>query len=117
MPAVKSTCLASLLALVLASSISAQTVRTVEVASVKPSSSKSAESNLDSTPGRLTATNITVMELIRLAYTVKDYQVQRAPGWLESERYDIAAKVSGGNSKNLEEERAVARELLSPASN
>jgi uncharacterized protein (TIGR03435 family) len=112
MPAATSPRLASLLTIVLVSSISAQPVRTLEVASVKPSSSKSAESNLDSTPGRLTATNITVMELIRLAYTVKDYQVQRAPGWLESERYDIAAKVSGGNSKNLEEERAVTRELL-----
>jgi uncharacterized protein (TIGR03435 family) len=109
---VKSICLASLLSIVLAPPSGVQTVRTIEVASVKPSSSKNTDSNLDSTPGRLTATNITVMELIRLAYTVKDYQIQRAPEWLDSERYDIAAKVSGGNSKNLEEERAVARELL-----
>jgi uncharacterized protein (TIGR03435 family) len=112
MPPAKSIRLVSLSAILLASFSGAQTVRTLEVASVKPSSSKNADSNLDSTPGRLTATNITVMELIRLAYTVKDYQLGRAPGWLDSERYDIAAKVSGGNSKNLEEERAVVRELL-----
>jgi uncharacterized protein (TIGR03435 family) len=112
MPAAKSTRLAFLLAIILAFSSGAQTVRTLEVASVKPSGNKNADSNLDSTPGRLTANNITVMELIRLAYTVKDHQVQRAPGWLDSERYDIAAKVSGGYSKNLEEERAVVRELL-----
>jgi hypothetical protein len=40
-----------------------------EVASIKLSRDSSAESNLDSAPGgRLTATNITVRELIRLAY-------------------------------------------------
>jgi uncharacterized protein (TIGR03435 family) len=110
MQAAKSIRLASL-AIVLTSYGAAQ-VATLEVASVKPSSSKNTDSNLDSTPGRLTATNITVMELIRLAYTVKDYQVGRAPGWLDSNRYDIAARVSGGNSKNLEGERAVVRELL-----
>lgn len=83
-----------------------------EVASIRPNRSGSTESNLDSLPsGRLTATNITVKELIRLAYGVKDYQVERAPDWIETERYDIAAMGPIG-SKKLEDEQARVRALL-----
>jgi uncharacterized protein (TIGR03435 family) len=98
-----------------------QASRLIEVASVKPSRGGATDSNLDSVRGRLTGTNITVRELIRLAYGVKDYQIERAPGWVDSERYDIAAKsvrgtavgaAASSKSASLEEERAVVRELL-----
>ncbi len=69
------------------------------------------ESNVDSVRDRLTATNITVRELIRLAYSVRDYQIERAPAWVDSARFDIAAKsVSGGNS--MDDVRSLVRELL-----
>jgi bla regulator protein blaR1 len=94
-------------------SASAQQPPGFEVASVKPSRNNTAESNLDSAPGgRLTATNITVRELIRLAYSVKDYQIKHAPGWLEGERYDIAAKSAIPAKRSLEEEQAQVRALL-----
>jgi uncharacterized protein (TIGR03435 family) len=32
--------------------------------------------------------------LIKLAFGVKDYQISGAPGWIDSERYDIAAKTA-----------------------
>jgi uncharacterized protein (TIGR03435 family) len=83
-----------------------------EVASIKLSHSRSAESNVDSTPGRLTATNITVRELIRLAYGVKDYQVERAPGWVGGERYDIAAKGAGRKTTGNDEEQSQVSALL-----
>lgn len=73
-----------------------------EVASVKPSRNRDADSNVDSTPGRLTATNITVRELIRLAYGVKDYQMERAPRWIDDDRFDIAAKSSLGKTSREE---------------
>ena len=50
--------------------------------------------------------------LIRFAYGVKDYQFERAPGWVDSEHYDIAAKSATGKTGNLEDERAMVRELL-----
>jgi uncharacterized protein (TIGR03435 family) len=50
----------------------AQPSQTLDVASVKASRNTTADSNLDSVRGRLTATNVTVKELIRLAYGVKD---------------------------------------------
>jgi uncharacterized protein (TIGR03435 family) len=84
-----------------------------EVASIRPSRDSRAGSNLDSAPGgRLTATNITVRELIRLAYDVKDYQIERAPGWVDGELFDIHAKSAGGKSRSMEEERSLVRGLL-----
>lgn len=91
----------------------AQQSQGFEVASIKPSRNNSADSNLDSAPGgRLTATNITIRELIRLAYGVKDHQIEHAPGWLETERYDIAAKSAIASKTSLEQEQAQIRELL-----
>ncbi len=90
----------------------AQPSKLIEVASVKPSGSPSAGSNLDSVRGRLTATNISVGYLIRFAYGVKDYQIERAPGWIDSELYDIAAKGANGKAGSLEDDKAMVRELL-----
>jgi uncharacterized protein (TIGR03435 family) len=70
-----------------------------DVVSIRPSRNAAAESNLDSLPsGRLTATNITVGELVRLAYAVKDYQIERAPAWMATDGFDIAA--TGPPSRN-----------------
>jgi uncharacterized protein (TIGR03435 family) len=43
-------------------------------------------------PGIFTAQNISMWELIRLAYQVKDYQVSGAPDWFSSDLYDVDAK-------------------------
>ncbi len=91
---------------------SAEPPQALEVASVKPSRNTTADPNLDSVGGRLTATNITVRELIRLAFGVKDYQISRAPGWIDSERFDIVAKSVSGKSNSLEDEKSLVRELL-----
>jgi uncharacterized protein (TIGR03435 family) len=84
-----------------------------EVVSVKPNHSNSTESNLDSAPGgRTTATNITIRELIRLAYTVKDYQIEHAPGWVDTDRFDINGKNTSGKNTSLDDEKALIRTLL-----
>jgi uncharacterized protein (TIGR03435 family) len=44
--------------------------------------------------GAFTATNSSLQALIRLAYGVKDHQIQ-GPNWMATERYDITAKPSG----------------------
>jgi len=90
----------------------AQTSKLIEVASVKPSGNPRADSNLDSVRGRLTATNVTLGYLIRFAYGVKDYQIERAPGWVDSALYDIAAKCADCKTAGLEEEKSMVRELL-----
>ena len=101
------------LAMWMACAADAQPAPGWEVVSVKPNRGNSTESNLDSAPGgRLTATNITVRELIRLAYGVKDYQIEHAPGWIDGESFDINAKSASAKRTDLDEERALIRELL-----
>jgi uncharacterized protein (TIGR03435 family) len=49
-------------------------------------------------PGQVTYTNVTLKNVLMNAYDVKGYQIQ-GPGWLDSERYDIMAKVPKGATK------------------
>ena len=42
---------------------------------------------------RFTATNITTKMLIQFAYNVRDFQLSGGPDWINSERYDIDAKI------------------------
>ena len=43
-------------------------------------------------PGYYNATNIPVMQLIRMAYQLQDFQIVGAPSWANSDRFDIEAK-------------------------
>ncbi len=105
---------AGLAGMTLASAIAVwgQPSKLIEVASVRPSLNATGDSNVDSVRGRLTATNITVRELIRLAYSARDYQVVQAPKWVDSDRFDVVAKSVSANSNGLEDEKALVRELL-----
>src|SRR5262249_17436226 len=41
------------------------------------------------TPGRVFGKNVTVRQIIREAYRVKDYQLSGGPSWLDSDRFDL----------------------------
>jgi uncharacterized protein (TIGR03435 family) len=49
-------------------------------------------------PGRITYTNIPLTFLLAIAYDVKNFQL-KAPSWMDSEHYDISAKVPEGATK------------------
>ena len=49
-------------------------------------------------PGQMTFTNSSLGDLIQSAYDVKSYQVT-GPGWLQTERFDVVAKVPAGTTK------------------
>jgi uncharacterized protein (TIGR03435 family) len=66
-----------------------------EVTSVKPNKSGNGSSRFNFRHGRLTATNVSLKSCIYFAYRIKDYQIS-GPDWLNSERYDIAAKAASG---------------------
>jgi uncharacterized protein (TIGR03435 family) len=67
-----------------------------EVISIRPNNSGSTASDLGPPKGnRFTATNVYVKRLIRLAYNVQDFQIAEGPGWIESDRFDIAATAEG----------------------
>jgi uncharacterized protein (TIGR03435 family) len=49
-------------------------------------------------PGQITYSNVTLKNVVMNAYGVKGFQIS-GPGWLDSERYDIVAKVPRGATK------------------
>jgi uncharacterized protein (TIGR03435 family) len=72
-----------------------------EVASVKPDKSGFGPRLLLTADG-LTATKVTVKFLIKQAYGVEDDEISGAPNWLDSETYDVDAKVSSSDLAALE---------------
>ncbi len=60
-------------------------------------------------PGQLTYSNVTLKNILMNAYDVKNYQIE-GPGWLDSERYDIVAKIPKGATK--EQFRLMLQNLL-----
>ena len=64
------------------------------VASVKANNAADARTFSEySRGGRLTATAVTVVNLLRIAYRIQPYQLVGAPAWISTKRFDIAAKV------------------------
>lgn len=69
---------------------------TFDVASVKPNKSGARRTGFPSTVGgRFVGTNVTVRQLIRNSFNIQDFQIVGGPSWLNSQRYDIEAKVDG----------------------
>jgi hypothetical protein len=53
-----------------------------EVASIRPSKPGTPGMSVHSSPGRLTASNASLPNLIRVAYWVENYQLSGGPSWL-----------------------------------
>jgi len=66
-----------------------------EAASVRPSGPGSPPMSVSTTPGRFTATNIDVRNLITVAYRLPWFRIIDAPAW--SERYDVVAVMPPGS--------------------
>ena len=68
-----------------------------EVASIKLDTGGSLNRGTRGLPdGSLQVTNMSVMDLITYAYSVRESEVSGGPGWLQSSLYDIAAKAPTG---------------------
>jgi uncharacterized protein (TIGR03435 family) len=78
---------------------------TFEVASVKPNTAGSNRVNITPQPnGRFTATNVSVMDLVTIAYGIgrpfPRSNILNGPSWLSRDRFDIAAKAEGNPSQD-----------------
>ena len=66
-----------------------------EAASIKPNKSGSLRLTMQPQPGgRFAATNVTLGMLIRNAYQLPAFRILRGPNWMESDRFDVAAKAA-----------------------
>ncbi|HZT37321.1 MAG TPA: TIGR03435 family protein [Bryobacteraceae bacterium] len=73
-----------------------------EVASIKPAQPSPAGQmriGLQADAAMLRYTNVSLKEVIRIAYRVKDFQI-RGPDWIDSARFDIVAKLPAGASQD-----------------
>jgi len=69
-----------------------------EVASIKPAPPQPpgrVSTRMSADAGRLTYTNVSLSDLIGMAYRVQHNQIS-GPAWLGTERFDIAAKIPDG---------------------
>src|SRR5580704_1018760 len=71
-----------------------------EVASVKPNKSGSNQTNFSPQPGgRFTATNVSVLQMIRIAYSTPVLlpfsNILGGPNWISSDHFDITAEAEG----------------------
>jgi uncharacterized protein (TIGR03435 family) len=66
-----------------------------DVVSIKPQHSVSPGTNIDISfhNDSLTASGVTVKDLIKIAYKINDHQLSGGPSWAESEKYVVQAKI------------------------
>jgi uncharacterized protein (TIGR03435 family) len=77
-------------------------VPSFEVASIRPTNSDVAGGFISyRDPGRLTAPHANTRLLILFAYHIKNFQLMGGPGWVNSQGYDIDAKVDDSLAEKL----------------
>lgn len=76
---------------------SATATPSFEVASIKPNKTDDMRVMLRITPDGLSAVGVPLKFLIEFAYDIKDFQVSGGPGWIDSEKYDVDAKMDEAN--------------------
>jgi uncharacterized protein (TIGR03435 family) len=57
------------------------------------------ESLIETSPGRLTARNAALKELVEGAYSLEKYQVIGEPEWVDSVRFELQGKAAGAASR------------------
>jgi uncharacterized protein (TIGR03435 family) len=73
-----------------------------EVASIKPSEPQPMNQTrigMNTDAGMLRYTNVSLKDVVRVAYRVKDFQVE-GPDWMGSARFDIVAKFPAGATQD-----------------
>jgi uncharacterized protein (TIGR03435 family) len=88
--------------------------QTFEVASIRHNlSGEERDAGINILPGgRISGTNLTLRTLIWQAYNTVDFRLTGRPGWLDKERYDVAAKTGDGGNIGLEQLQPLLQHLL-----
>lgn len=82
-----------------------------EVATVKENPAPAGPPEMAINPsGEFTAVNVTLLQLILVAYDVRAYQIVGGPEWMASQFFDIAAEAP--DDFEMEDTKAMMRRLL-----
>jgi uncharacterized protein (TIGR03435 family) len=72
-----------------------------EVASIKPSPSTNAQrAPMSTDPARIAYNSFSPKILLQIAYKMPEWGIAGGPNWLDSDRYDVAAKIPPGASSD-----------------
>jgi uncharacterized protein (TIGR03435 family) len=82
-----------------------------EVASIKRNKSVANGSLMRAEGDALAATGVTVKMLVQNAYGIQYFQIAGAPSWVDSEKYDIEAKIDSRMAEELEKLDPAQRRL------
>ena len=63
-------------------------------------------------PGRLSATNVPLRLLVRMAYQVQDFQIVGGPSWQTSQKFDIVAKAEASTATDSTQLMPMLKGLL-----
>ena len=95
------------------STLAAQSPRkTFDAVSIKRNRTAALASDTNTTPGRLSLVNVTMLSGVLRAFGVLGPQVVGAPDWLTSERYDILAVTGDGAALTDVARREYLQQLL-----
>jgi hypothetical protein len=90
--------------------------KTFDAVSIKRNRTGAAASDTNTTPGRLSLVNVTMLTVILRAFRVQRPQVVGAPDWAVNERYDIVAVTGDATALSDETRQAYLRFLPIDAS-
>src|SRR4051812_9507588 len=76
--------------------VAQQPLTSFEIASIKPNDSGSPRSGTGVQPGRFEGTNVTLQQLMKVAYGVPDVQIVGGPDWVAGARFDVIGKIPDG---------------------
>ena len=113
----------TLIALSLNSVLAQSPQNTFEVASIKPSDPDTRGIMFRNSPGIVHIVGATISFLIEQAYDVRDFQISGGPRWINSDRYDVMARIEStpppadpsgvpDQQKAMEQQRERLRALL-----
>jgi len=91
----------------------AQTPPAFEVATIKRAAPDAQGQFIRPSPGRLSITNMTLLQMIRFAYgegLAYNLEITGGPSWIDKERYELEAKAA--DQASLTERRLMLRTLL-----
>jgi uncharacterized protein (TIGR03435 family) len=83
-----------------------------DVVSIKPNKSGGGMIRVMNRPDGYSASNISLKILIQAAYGIREDLISGAPGWVDSARYDIDAKVDGADVEALKKLTPEQRRLI-----
>ena len=83
-----------------------------DVVSIKPDKTGGGMIRVMNRPDGYSATNISLKMLIQAAYGIREDLISGTPGWAESTRYDIDAKVDGADVEALKKLSPEQRRLI-----